>query len=241
MRLLRCDRGSNFIGAKGELEAALAELDNPRNQRELLKDHCDWIEFCMNVPHASHMGGVWERMIRTVRSVLNGLLTQHASQLDDELLHTLMVEVESIVNSRPLTLPDMSSCDSLEPLTPSQLLTLKSKVVQPLQGKFVKQDLFCRKRWRRVQFLANEFWMRWHREFLPTLQERRKWCKDEPDFRVQDVVSLMDENAARADWPMGVITQVYPSKDGRVRKIQVRVGRSYFDCPIQKLVLLYRS
>ena len=53
------------------------------------------------------MGGVWERQIRTVRSVLTGLLQHHASQLDDESLRTLMIEVQAIVNSRPITTDDL--------------------------------------------------------------------------------------------------------------------------------------
>ena len=174
-------------------------MQNDRIQRELLKDGCDWINFKMNVPHASHMGDVWERMIRSARNVLAVLLDQHGTQLDDELLVTLMVETEDIVNIRPLTYLDMSSPDSAEPLTPLQLLTLKSKVVLPPPGKFVKEDLYCRKRWRRVQFLANEFWSRWRKEYLPTLSERRKWTGIHENLRKGDIVMMLDENVPRCE------------------------------------------
>ena len=117
------------------------------------------------------MGGAWERMIRSVRNVLVGILAQHSTQLDDELLRTFMVEAEAIVSSRPLTYQDTSP-DSPESLTPNQLLTLKANVVLPPPGNFVKEDPYCRKRWRRVQYLANQFWTRWRKEFLVTLQER---------------------------------------------------------------------
>ena len=82
-------------------------MDHAVVSKELAKT-CDWIEFKMNVPHASHMGGVWERQIRTVRSVLSPLLDNHESQLDDETLRTLMVKTEAIVNSRPLTMDDFT-------------------------------------------------------------------------------------------------------------------------------------
>ena len=85
VRQLRSDNGSNFVGARNELQKAFAEMDE-RIQQELLKDNCDWINFRMNPPYASHMGGVWERQIRTVRGVLSGILDQHGSQLDDESL-----------------------------------------------------------------------------------------------------------------------------------------------------------
>jgi len=145
------------------------------------------------------MGGVWERIIRSSRNVLAALLDQHGTQLDDELLVTLMVETEDIVNIRPLTYLDMSSPDSAEPLTPLQLLTLKSKVVLPPPGKFVKEDLYCRKRWRRVQFLANEFWSRWRKEYLPTLSERRKWTGIHENLRKGDIVMMLDENVPRCE------------------------------------------
>ena len=61
----------------------------------------------MNVPAASHMGGVWNRLIPTVRSVLSGLLQDHGKQLDDEALETLMVEAENIVNSRPISVMEV--------------------------------------------------------------------------------------------------------------------------------------
>lgn len=116
------------------------------------------MELKMNVPHASPMGGVWERQSRTARSVLASLLEHNGTQPDDESLRTLMVEAESIVNSRPLT---VNHHDSLEPLTPNYLLTMKSKVVLQPPCVFQRADVYSRKRWRRVQHLAGQFWDRW--------------------------------------------------------------------------------
>ena len=95
VRQTRCDQGTNFVGDRRELKEALAEMDHNRVKVELQRSHCDWIDFKMNVPAASHMGGVWERQIRTVRSVLFSLLASNGSQLDDESLRTLMCEVAS--------------------------------------------------------------------------------------------------------------------------------------------------
>ena len=157
VRQLRSDHGTNFIGAKRELADAWKEMDNSKIQDFLLTKSCDWLEFEMNVPHASHMGGVWERQIRSVRSVMAALLEDHGSQLDDESLRTLFTEAENIINSRPLT-ADLSSPDRPEPIAPIQLLTLKSKVVLPPPGNFAQPDAYSRKRWGRVQYLADQFW-----------------------------------------------------------------------------------
>ena len=91
---------------------AMAQMNNSKIQSELLKDECNWIDFIMNVPHAFHMGGVWERIIRSARNALFALLMNHGDRLDDELLRTLIVEVEARVNNRPLTLVDTNSIDS---------------------------------------------------------------------------------------------------------------------------------
>ena len=61
----------------------------------------------------------------------------------------------------------------LEPLTPNHLLLLKPNGLLP-PGVFDKRDLYFRKQWRQVQYLANVFWSRWIKEYLPTLQHRQK-------------------------------------------------------------------
>ena len=96
VRELRSDQGTNFVGAKNELAAALKELDTTPVKEYLSSQDCDWIDFNLNTPQASHMGGIWERQIRTTRSVLSSLLLEHGTQLDDEALRMLMTEAESI-------------------------------------------------------------------------------------------------------------------------------------------------
>ena len=109
----------------------------------------------MNTPSSSHMGGVWERQIRTIRSVLTSILDQFPGRLDSASLRTFLYESTAIVNSRPLTTDTLNDPKSPEPLTPNHLLTMKTKVVLPPPGNFVKEDMYARKRWRRVQYLAN--------------------------------------------------------------------------------------
>ena len=99
-------------------------------------------------------------MIKSIRNVLDSLLNDHPGRLNDESFRTLMTEAEAIVNSRPLTTENLNDPESL-PITPNQLLTMKTKVALPPPGIFQKADMYCRKRWRSVQYLANEFWRRW--------------------------------------------------------------------------------
>lgn len=251
VRQLRCDQGTNFVGAQNELKAALEELNQEHLQEYLVENGCEWIPFQMNVPHSSHMGGVWERLIRTVRSALETLIVSAGTQLDDEAFRTLMTEVECIVNSRPLTVSNLNDPDAPEPLTPNHLLTLKQKVVLPPPGKFQRADLYCRKWWRRVQYLANQFWVRWRHEFLQNLQSRSKWMRPTRNLMVGDIVISKEDEGPRNQWPLAKVVEVYPSEDGYVRKVKIlkadgeldNKGRrqkppSLLDRPIHKLVLL---
>ena len=186
-----------------------------------------------------------------MRNILDALLQSNGSQLDEESLQTLMCEAEAIVNSRPLTTDQMGDPDSPNPLTPSHLLTMKSKIVLPPPGVFQSEDLYCRKRWRRVQHLANEFWVRWRKEFLLSLQQRQKWIRPRRNLTVGDVVLVKDDNLPRNSWQLSRVAEVYPSSDGHVRKVKVatadgtldKTGRRpgpvrYLERPVQKLVLL---
>ena len=116
---MRSDQGTNLVGAKRELKDALLGMDKEKVQIEMLKRNCDWFETKLNVPSASHMGGVWERQIRTVRGVLSALLETNGRQLNDEALRTFMRE--AVVNSRPLTPDNLTSADTVEALTPNHL------------------------------------------------------------------------------------------------------------------------
>ena len=128
VRLLRSDQGTNF--AKRELQQALAEFDQVKIKEELHRHNGDWVDFKFNVPSASHMGGTWERQIRSVRNVLSAILQKNGTQLNDESLN-ILCETEPIVNSQPLTTTTMSPADSVESLTPNQLLTMKTRVLLP--------------------------------------------------------------------------------------------------------------
>ncbi|KAK6195425.1 hypothetical protein SNE40_000861 [Patella caerulea] len=253
VRILRSDQGSNFIGAKTELNAALKELNQNKIKATLLEDNCDWFNFKMNPPSASHMGGIWERQIRSVRNVLSGILEANGTQLDEESLQTFMCEAEAIVNSRPLTVESMSNPDSLISLSPSQILTMKTKVILPPPGVFQPADKYLRKRWRRVQHLADEFWSRWKKEYLVSLQERQKWTQPVRNLQINDIVIIKDDNLPRNCWQIGRITKADPDQDNLVRKVTILLadnnlnskGRKiqpdkYLQRPIHKLVLLLR-
>ncbi|XP_064082740.1 uncharacterized protein LOC135198761 [Macrobrachium nipponense] len=232
-KVIRCDNGTNFHGAERELKAALDEMEERKIEKYLSHHHIEWK---FNPPAASHMGGCWERQIRTVRKVLSALVKEFGERLNDESLRTLLCEVESIVNSRPLTTVS-DSVDDLEPLTPNHLLIPKSYVIPP-PGLFQKDDVYMRRRWRCVQYLTNLFWSRFRKEYLSTLQTRQKWNEPRRNLIVGDVVLVKSDIEPRNQWPMGRAIEVYPDDKGIIRSAKIKTLSSVIARPIQKLVLL---
>ncbi|XP_043220532.1 uncharacterized protein LOC122380948 [Amphibalanus amphitrite] len=90
-----------------------------------------------------------------------------------------------------------------------------------LFGPFYRGDLYCRRRWRRVQRLANEFWRRWRSDFLPNLQERKKWTTKRTNIEEDDIVLIVDDETPRCHWMLGRVAQVHPAKDQLVRRVTV--------------------
>lgn len=116
---LRSDNGTNFVGAQQELKEAIESWNQNQIQNTLLNKGINWI---FNPPAGSHHGGVWERLIKSVRKVLNSTL--NVQHLDEEGLHTVLCEAEAILNSRPITKASTDPND-LEVLTPNHLFSLR--------------------------------------------------------------------------------------------------------------------
>ncbi|XP_016523021.1 uncharacterized protein LOC107835205 [Poecilia formosa] len=240
VKTIRSDRGTNFVSACKELKIP-SNLDNLALQSYLKENGCTWT---FNPPHASHFGGLWERMIGLARRILDSMFFKlKTTKLTDDVLITFMAEVAAIINARPLV---PVSSDSSDPfiLTPATLLTQKVIPLQAPAGHFTASDIY-RHQWRQVQHLSNVFWDKWKKEFLPTLQPRRKWQSNQLNVSLGSVVVLKDSQVPRNEWPLGLITQVFPSKDDRVRKVEVKVakadGSKMLVRPISEIVVLVPS
>ena len=194
-----------------------------------------------NPPHASHMGGSWERLIGVARRILDALLLQRGpTRLTHEVLSTLMAEVMAIINARPIV-PISTDPDMPAVLTPAMILTQKASALSAPSGSFDTAQLYG-KQWKQVQCLADTFWKRWRGEYLSSLQGRRKWTKDKPNVKVGDVVLLKDSQAHRNEWPIGLVIKTLPSNDERVRKVEVRTVKDgtakVFLRPVTETVVL---
>ena len=229
---IRSDNGGNFVSGEKELRKCVKDWNQDKIHQDLLQKDIKWI---FNPPTASHHGGVWERCIRTIRKVMKALLREQT--LDDESLHTLMCEVEAIINGRPITKVSDDPRDN-EALTPNHLLLLRAGPLLP-PGKFVKEDSYTRRRWRQVQYMADVFWRRWLKEYLPILQQRHKWNQPRKNVQVGDIVLVLQENTPRSLWPLARVIEVHHNRsDGYVRSVKLKTATSVLERPICKIVIL---
>ncbi|XP_056022123.1 uncharacterized protein LOC130055005 [Ostrea edulis] len=242
-KTFRSDQGSNFIGAVDDLRIDSIYVDDEPLKKYLHNSGTVWI---YNPPHASHMGGAWERMIGITRRILDSMLIGASGKtLTHDVLNTFMAEVCTIINSRPLV-PVTTDPDSPLILTPIMLLTQKTEYEfkDNSFGEFNDRDMF-KAEWRRVQALASVFWSHWKKEYLPLLQNRRNWTESRRDIAEGDVVLIKDKNVTQNCWPIGLVLKAFKSSDDHVRKAEVRTivnGKpAVYIRPVVDMILLIES
>ncbi|XP_064475318.1 uncharacterized protein LOC135389183 [Ornithodoros turicata] len=214
---------------------ALAFKKAARDIRELWKAMCSTefqdfvstkrIHWQFIVERAAWWGGMWERMVRTVKNCLRRSLGRQS--LTFEELETLLSEVEAVVNSRPLTFLHSSPEEPIA-LTPAHLLigkTLTALPEQPAAPVKPSTASTAVKRWRHRQQIADRFWKRWKHEYLLELRSAHL-CRAQRNQRAigeGDVVLLHEDKAPRSMWKLVKVTELYRGRDGNVRACQVRL------------------
>ena len=239
------DQGTNLVGAWKVMQKELCQLEKESISQYASQHGIEWV---FSPPRGSHYGGAWERLIRSTRRIILAVACDTKRGLSVEELTTLLCEAEFILNSRPLT---PVSAESLEmgPITPNHILLGSSCPATIISGD-VSSHQYSRQRWKLVQSLADQFWKRWRKEYIPTLRLRPKWHQNRRNFEVGDMVLVIDGDCPRGSWPNALIENTYPSKDGVVRKVSVRLvrqcktrlrdlpGVTILERPVNKLILI---
>ena len=178
------------------------------------------------------MGGVWKRLIRSVRKVLTSVANQQT--LTDEILYIFVCLTENIVNSRPLSTLSNDPRD-VNLLTPNHLLQPCVMQIMPF-GTFDSNDMYVRRRWKQCQYLANLFLSRWRKEYLSLLHTRSKWLSCKCNATVCSVL-LVDENLSRNSWMLGRVRKIFAGADGLVRSVSLLTRNNGLVRPVHKLCL----
>ena len=229
------DNGTSFVAADKTLKDLHASLDQTKLREATVYGYKqgNGIKWEFNPPYASHMGGVYETIVKALKRALHATYG-YADLLIDEFV-TAVAGAEGLLNSRPLAEVKMGSQESVV-LTPNHFLNCPGgDLYLPSEGTV---DLG--KRWRYLNRLQSHYKSRFIQEILPQLHPRRKWKIPRESLKVNDLVLEMSESEPKSLWKLARIVQVFPGADDCVRKVKVqfRGGDTEFLRPVNKLLPL---
>jgi hypothetical protein len=220
--IIYSDNGLNFVGCSN----ALKNVDWVKITEYATVSEIRWK---FNPPTAAWWGGFWERMIGVVKQLLRSVLG--SARVTHEELETLLCEVESVVNSRPLTYVSEES-EELIALTPNHFIRNGGGSGLPDVDLVERNHLVSR--YRNIQHCREELRNRFQKEYLALLVSHGKSRKSRM-VKVGDVVLVGNDMKKRIDWPLGLVKEVTPGPDGHVRLARVKTAGGILTRPAQRL------
>ena len=250
------DNGTNFVGAKRELESFYQWMEtsnlNSQLQSFFTEHKATW--HC-SPQRAPHFGGLWEAAVKSAKYHMKRVIGPHI--LTFEELETVFVQIQACLNSRPLIDQQSHNTDGVQPITPAHLLIGKSLVAYPERD--IDPKATCRSRYLLCQQMVQSFWKSWTEEYLVLLQRRNKWTHSHPNLEPGDIVLMKDGTEFKTQWSLAKVTRTFPGDDGHVRVVEVkackiqlprtgppithqqmRVKQSTLRRPVSKLALLVK-
>jgi len=227
------DNATNFVGANRRLQEVkklfLSKEHQNKVNDEIAKHGIQW-HFIP--PRSPHFGGLWEAAVKSLKTHLYKFLGN--ASLTFEELNTVLVRIEAILNSRPLT-PLSTDPSDMSVLTPGHFLIGDSLRALPDRDE-TATPLNNLSRWRRVTQLSQHIWSRWSRDYLGQLQARNKWSSSQgPSIQIGTVVLIRDDNLPPLQWSIGRVIDTHFGTDDNVRVATVRTSRGEFKRAVRNL------
>ena len=150
-----------------------------------------------------------------------------------------MVEIEAILNDRPLTYVSSDVLDP-DPLTPADLLY--GRRITSLPYRHVEEDELTdptigdeaqiRKRAKKQALIIEHFCSRWKHEYLTSLRESYKTSgNNQQKAKTGDIVLIHDDKP-RVDWRLAGIEELIPGGDGLILAANIRTSTGKTNRPI---------
>ena len=217
------DNGLNFVGANAELKRLYKFINENENSiTDVLST--EGIKWHFIPPKSPHFGGIWEAGVKSAKSILKKSINSTLLTFED--MYSSLVQIEAILNSRPLT-PLSNDPHDFRPLSPAHFLIGRSLLAMPdTDVKDVPENRL--EKFQRIQRLQQIFWRRWHAEYLCELQRRVKWKTRTKNLKPGMMVLLRDDNSPPLQWRMGRIEEVIPGPDGIIRVVNIRTPTGSF-------------
>ncbi|EGT53729.1 hypothetical protein CAEBREN_31877 [Caenorhabditis brenneri] len=227
--LIVSDNGTNFVLSQKIIEEAFKIYDPTKQLHD--------IKWKFNTPLSPWKGGFYERMVKSVKGPLYKAMGR--KKLTYEELKTILYEIMSAVNSRPLTYPEQD-INSKQPIRPQDFVNQEMTTVLPLEAALeIKDDylpsqegqanetkLNTIKAFESSVKKTNEVWSDFQQRYLAQLREHHKVRmvnkRGSPALPKEgQIVLICDENQPRNSWKMGRVTTLNQSKDGIIRDVEL--------------------
>ncbi|KAL7724989.1 hypothetical protein ACLKA6_013632 [Drosophila palustris] len=208
-------------------EKAQAEIINHCNTKQ--------VAFKFIPPRTPSFGGLWEAAVKSSKRLL--VTTTNTASLTFEELNTVIIEIEDILNSRPIT-PMSNDPTDTTALTPAHFL-IDETLTAPPDVNADRKEKSLLKRWKLVSRIKQGFWKQWSEEYLQELQARHKWKTVNANIKEDMLVLIKEDNIPVLSWPMGRIVKTYPGQDNHVRVVDVKTASGIFKRPITRLAPLF--
>lgn len=233
------DNATNFVGARNKLTEWYKLLSNGKEQDQVPKWCRDnkGITWSFMPPRSPHFGGLHEAAVKIAKQHLMKVIG--LSTLTFPELSTVVAMVEATLNSRPLTPLSINPIDG-QPLTPGHFLiggpinALPEPTLDDVSTDYVHK-------WGKVIEIKQQFWRKWSKEYLSTLQHRNKWTSPKPNLKINDLVLLIDNNAPSLKWALGRVIQVFPGHDEMVRVVNVRTATGVYKRSVTEICPLINT
>ncbi|XP_058799844.1 uncharacterized protein LOC131669162 [Phymastichus coffea] len=229
------DNGTNFVGANSQLIEMYALLNSESFRSDIdtfaVNKNINWH---FNPPLSPHFGGLWEACVKSFKHHFKRVVGDQL--LTFEQMNTFAIEIEAILNSRPLYSISTDPND-LTAITPDHLL-----IGRPLN--FLPDDDLLSipgnrlSTWRFITRARQDFWKRWHLEYLNELQKRQRWLNSNHKIEINSIVLLIDKNQPCRHWRLGVVTEVHTGSDGIVRVVTVKTTHGVYKRNVTQLCRL---
>ncbi|XP_058448802.1 uncharacterized protein LOC131428774 [Malaya genurostris] len=230
-----CDNARNFVGAKRELDELRTLFLSQQFQEQAIKVASDdKIVFKFIPARSPNFGGLWEAAVKSFKTLFKRSIGTRIL-LHDEM-QTVLLQIEAILNSRPLT-PISNDPADFEALTPGHFLIHRplTAIPEPNLDNVPENRLAV---WQRTQQFTQRLWKRWSEQYLSDLQNRTRWMRQRENLTVGSMVVLKDENLPPLKWQLGRVAELHPGSDGNIRVITVRTKDGSYRRGISKICVL---
>ena len=212
-RKIISDQGTQLVGASNELKAIIASIDKDKVQQFSAQKDIEWEFTTVDAPW---MNGATEALVKTAKRAIEAAIGCQVLTFSQAL--TVFYESAELINERPIGQHPTDTEDGAY-LCPNDMLLGRSTNAVP-QGPF--EAVRNSKTFFFIQQIVDSFWQKWTRDFFPSLVIEPKWHVAKRDVCIGDVVLIQDNNMVRGKWKLGRVSKILQSKDGKVRKVEVK-------------------